>query len=104
MLVACPALLSVGLHDAAKVRRLVGHVLQVRLKELRQHRDGALCRELLQRVQRPVVQVRVLQFACGGRRKQSKRLFIQSIHVVHTYKTYGNWKLSEKPISITRSF
>ena len=57
-----PALLPVGLHDAAEVSRLVGHVLQVGLEELRQHRDGALRRELLQRVQRTVVQVRVLQF------------------------------------------
>ena len=57
-----PALLPVRLHDAAEVRRLVGDVLQVGLEELRQHRDGALRRELLQRVQRAVVQVRVLQF------------------------------------------
>ena len=57
-----PALLPVCLHDAAEVSRLVGHVLQVGLEELRQHRDGALRRELLQRVQGTVVQVRVLQF------------------------------------------
>ena len=66
MLVAGPALLSVGLHDAAEVRRLVGDVLQVGLEELRQDGDGALGRELLQRVQRPVVQVGVFEFTCGG--------------------------------------
>ena len=58
------ALLPVSLHDAAEVGRLVGDVLQVRLEELRQHRDGALHGELLQRVQRAVVQIRVLQFTC----------------------------------------
>ena len=74
LVAACPALLSVGLHDAAQVRRLVGHVLQVRLDELRQNRDGALCRELLQRVQRPVVQVDVLQFACGAGEQAVERI------------------------------
>ena len=59
-----PALLPVCLHDAAEVGRLVGDVLQVGLEELRQHRYGALHGELLQRVQRAVVQVRVLQFTC----------------------------------------
>ena len=64
MRVSCgPALLPVCLHDAAEVGRLVGDVLQVGLEELRQHRQGAIHGELLQRVQSTVVQVGVLQFA-----------------------------------------
>lgn len=58
-----PSDLPVRLHDAAQVGRFVRHVLQVRLEKLAEHVEGAVHRELLERVQRPLVQLRVCELA-----------------------------------------
>jgi hypothetical protein len=70
-----PGPLTVGFHDSAQVGRLVGHVLQVGLEELRQHGERSLHVELLQRVQSSVVQVRMTELAC---RRTNASAFIPS--------------------------
>lgn len=54
---ALPRPLPVSLHDAAEVGGLVGHVFQVRVQELSEDREGAICREFFESVEGSVVEI-----------------------------------------------